>query len=571
MKLIYGIVAAGMLFTSCKSKTSDESLPVSDTAAIASGEAIFKQDCSACHTFDRDAIGPRLGGVTASATGEWIISFISDPKKMIDSGDERANKLYDRFKTIMPAFSQYDKEKMQQIFAFLKSKEGVAKEETADDPNALKDPIPEKIAMSDLIAELKLVANIPFSSEEKPRTRIVKLEVQPGTNNLFVLDQRGKLYTMINGKASVYFDMAAHMPAFINKPGLATGFGSIAFHPEFVANGLMYTTHTEPAGSRPADFGYADSILVTLQWVLTEWKTSNPAQTTFSGEGRELLRINMVTGMHGVQEVTFNPYAKRGGKDYGMLYVGIGDGACVEYNFPELVRHQLLWGSIIRIDPKGSNSKNGKYGIPADNPFAQKQSPEVYAFGFRNPHHITWLRSGTMLASNIGQHEIESYSIIKSGADYGWPIREGSFLHNEKGNINVVYPLAPDDAKAGITYPIIQYDHDEGNAMSDGFEYLGTAVPLLKGKFLYGDIPKGRLFFSNVNEMTEGKQAVIHEFQVSVDGKLTTMEKLCGDGRVDVRIGRDAKGELYIFTKPDGKIYQVTGAHLTASAPTAAH
>lgn len=570
MKLIYGITALCALLASCKSKTSDESSVLADSAAIASGEAIFKQDCSACHSFDRDAIGPRLGGVTASAPGEWIMNFVSDPKKMIESGDERANKLYDRFKTIMPSFTHYDNEKRQQIFAFLKSNENVAKAEITDDPNALKDPIPEKIAMSDLVAELKLVSSIPFSSEEKPRTRIVKLEIQPGTNKLFALDLRGKLYDISGSEPVVYFDMTPNRPAFIHKPGLATGFGSVAFHPEFVSNGLMYTTHTEPAGTQAADFAYADSIPVTLQWVLTEWKAANPGQSTFSGGGRELLRINMVTGMHGVQEICFNPYAKRGSKDYGLLYVGVGDGACVEYNFPELVRHQLLWGSIIRIDPKGNNSKNGKYGIPADNPFAHEQSPEVYAFGFRNPHHITWLKSGVMLASNIGQHEIESYSIIRNGGDYGWPIREGSFLHNERGNINVVYPLPADDASFNITYPVIQYDHDEGNAMSDGFEYLGSAVPLLKGKFLYGDILRGRLFFSDVKEIVPGKQAAIHEWQVSIDGKISTMEQLCGEKRVDMRVGRDARGELYVFTKPDGKIYQIVGAHMISSSPIAA-
>jgi len=570
MKLIYGIAAAAALLGSCKSKTSEESSPVADTAAIVAGEALFKQDCSACHAFDRDAIGPRLGGVTASAPTEWIAKFVSDPKKMIDSGDERANKLYNRFKTMMPAFSHYDEDKLADIVAFLKSKEGIQKAEVADDPNALKDPIPAHIAMSDLVADLKLFTTIPFSSDEKPGTRIVKLEVQPGKDKLFVLDQRGKLYDVSNGTPAVYFDMAALRPAFINKPGLATGFGSIAFHPEFSSNGLLYTTHTEPPGTKPASFAYADSIPVTLQWVLTEWKAKDPRQATFQGEGRELLRVNMVTGMHGVQEVTFNPYSKRTDKDYGLLYVGVGDGACVEYNFPDLVRHHLIWGSIIRIDPRGKNSTNGQYGIPADNPFHGAQDAEVYASGFRNPHHITWLRSGEMLASNIGQKYIESYSIIKKGADYGWPIREGSFLHNERGNINLVYALAADDAAAKITYPVIQYDHDEGNAMSDGFEYTGKEVPLLKGKFFYGDIPKGRLFYSEVKELIPGKQAVIKEWRVTIDGKMSTMEQLCGDSRVDMRIGRDAHGELYVFTKPDGKIYKVVGAHLQSTSPVAA-
>lgn len=568
MKFIYGIAALVILFASCKSKSSEDSTPATDSAAIVAGEALFRQDCSACHAFDRDAIGPRLGGITASASSDWIVKFIADPKKLIDSGDERSNKLYDRFKTVMPSFHQYGEEKLANILAYLKTKEGVAKADAAEDPNALKDPIPTPIPMSDLVAELKLVTTIPPSSEEAPRTRIVKLEIQPGTKKMFALDLRGKLYDISNGTPAVYFDMAANSPAFIHKPGLATGFGSVAFHPDFQTNGLMYTTHTEPAGTRVANFAYADSIPVTLQWVLSEWKASDPKASTFQGKGRELLRINMVTGMHGVQELTFNPYATRGSKDYGLLYIGVGDGACVEKNFPDLVRHHLVWGSILRIDPLGNNSTNKQYGIPADNPFVNKQDAEVYAYGFRNPHHITWLRSGEMLASNIGQKFIESYSIIQKGADYGWPIREGSFLHNERGNIDIVFALpAVDDAK--VTYPVIEYDHDEGNAMSDGFEYTGKAVPLLKGNFFYGDIPRGRLFFSEVKELVPGKHAEIKEWRVTLNGKLTTMEQLCGDKRVDMRIGRDGNGELYVFTKPDGKIYKIVAARQQSSATAA--
>jgi len=71
-------------------------------------------------------------------------------------------------------------------------------------------------------------------------------------------------------------DMAKLKPEFINEPGLGTGFGSFAFHPDFAKNGLLYTTHTEAPNSGKADFTYADSIKVTLQWVLTEWKAYEP-------------------------------------------------------------------------------------------------------------------------------------------------------------------------------------------------------------------------------------------------------------------------------------------------------
>jgi hypothetical protein len=88
--------------------------------------------------------------------------------------------------------------------------------------------------------------------------------IQPTTNDLFVLDLRGKLYRLRNNKPLVYMDMANVKTKFINEPGLATGFGSFAFHPEFFKNGLLYTTHTEATGSGKADFGYGDSIKVAL-------------------------------------------------------------------------------------------------------------------------------------------------------------------------------------------------------------------------------------------------------------------------------------------------------------------
>ena len=107
--------------------------------------------------------------------------------------------------------------------------------------------------------------------------------------------------------------------------------------------------------------------------------------------------------------------------------------------------------------------------------------------------------------------------------------------------------------------------------MSDGFEYTGKDVPLLKGKFLYGDIPKGRLFYSDVKEIAPGERAEIKEWQVTFNGQLTTMEQLCGDQRVDMRVGRDGNGELYVFTKPDGKVYQIVSAHLQSASPASAN
>src|SRR6185436_9002072 len=144
-------------------------------------------------------------------------------------------------------------------------------------------------------------------------------DFEPKTKELFVVDLRGKLYHLRGNEPEDYLDLAAQRPNFMHKPGHATGFGSFAFHPEFSKNGLLYTTHAEFPGSAKADFEFPDSIKVTLQWVLSEWRTSTPGAFPFKGEGRELFRVNMLSQIHGVQEITFNPLSKKGDPDYGLL------------------------------------------------------------------------------------------------------------------------------------------------------------------------------------------------------------------------------------------------------------
>lgn len=145
-----------------------------------------------------------------------------------------------------------------------------------------------------------------------------------------------------------------------------------------------------------------------------------------------MLRVNMVNNIHGVQEITFNPLAKPGAPDYGLLYIGVGDGGAAEQKYSFLCNsNKTIWSSVLRIDPRGTNSKNGRYGIPTINPFASDNDPEtlgeIFAIGFRNPNRISWSPDGKMLISDIGLANIEELNVGKAGANYGWPAREGTF------------------------------------------------------------------------------------------------------------------------------------------------
>lgn len=545
------------VFSSCTSRENEQ---------VAKGQDIFDQNCSACHNFRSNGIGPQLGGVTeAVKNDEWIKNFIKDPKALIDGADERAGMVFGRYNTYMPGFAHLKDEEIDAIVAYLKTKPAPPKKEFKPDGTELKDPIEAKIEMSDLVVDLKVVATIPPSSTEGQKTRICKLDYRPDTKEVFVVDLRGKLYKLTDKGPEMYLDMATEKPNFIHKPGLATGFGSFAFHPEFAKNGLLYTTHVEKPGSGTADFAYADTIKVMLQWVLSEWKTDDPKAFPFKGKSREMFRANMVHSFHGVQETTFNPLAKPGDEDYGLLYIGVGDGSSVEMGYPPLAHSKTkFWGTILRIDPRGNDSKNKQYGIPKTNPFVNDTDPEVlkeiFAYGFRNPHRISWSRKGQILASNIGHHNVEALNMIEAGRDYGWPEREGTFVMNYKKTMDFLYPLPDDDTKYNYTYPVAQYDHDEGNAISGGLEYWGSALPALKGKYLFGDIVKGRMFYVEMADLAIGKQAMIREFQLTLNGKKITLVETTGENKVDVRFGRDHTGEMYILTKPDGQVYKIVGA-----------
>ncbi|RXK48779.1 PQQ-dependent sugar dehydrogenase [Aquirufa rosea] len=523
------------------------------------GAQVFEMNCASCHNFKEDGIGPQLGGLKGVVDKQYLIDFINNPKGMIDAQVARAQDKFKKFKSYMPGFNHLDPQDIQDVIAYILEKPAPKLPNTKG-KLALENPIVPKIAFSGETINLKKVIQFPITNSTEPKTRINKMTFHPITKDRVISDLQGKLY-LLNSKneLSEYLDISKYFPHFTNKPGMATGLGSFAFHPLFAQNKLFYTTHTEPEIKGPADFTYGDSLRVKLQWIITEWTLDDAKSATVQGKSREIMRVNVIDQIHGMQEITFNPYAKVGDQDFGLLYIGMGDGGALEQRrgfIPNNIEH--AWGKVLRIDPLGRNSQNGKYGIPASNPFVGKKGlDEVFAQGFRNPNRISWLKDGRIIVSNIGQRNIESLYLLQAGKNYGWPLREGTFAIDPSSTTNTVYPLPKDDAKMGYTYPIAQFDHDEGNAMMGGFEYTGKAIPALRGKYIFGEIVRGRIFYIPISEIKEGSQARIRELKLRLEGKEVTLKELSKSNKADLRLGQDAQGELYIITKVDGMLYQI--------------
>ncbi len=397
-------------------------------------------------------------------------------------------------------------------------------------------------------------------------------EAPDGSGRLFVLDLRGKIYLIEDGDYSVYIDVKQQIGnKFIDAPGMGTGLSAFAFHPDFATNGKFYTGHAEAPGSGTPDFTPPNVATFTLQGVWTEWTADDPSANTFTGTRRELLRVNVPGNLHGVQELAFNPTAKSGDPDYGILYMTLGDGASMRDGRPGNLGHKgSLLGTIMRIDPLGNNSPNGKYGIPADNPFANdpEARKEIWAMGFRNPHRMNWdPATGDMYLGDIGEMNIEEVNLILPGHNYGWPDREGTWLFDRNSGANsfYLYELPDNDESFGFTYPVAQYDHQEDkngvNAIALGGVYRGNELPELKGKFVLGDIASGRMKYFEADAVQLGNQVPVYEFKAKLDNNqsftaLDLVKRNKNSNRADLRFSQDLKGNIYLLTKIDGAVYR---------------
>ncbi|MET7750646.1 PQQ-dependent sugar dehydrogenase [Micromonospora sp. NPDC005367] len=456
--------------------------------------------------------------------------------------------------------------------------------------DAIYDPVPEAQIQSRLGLVLTEYATFPKSEPTPAPTdaRLMRqarintiMEFPDGSGRRAVPDLNGKLYVVENGVPHVYLDVASTFaPKFFSGRGLGQGFGYVAFHPDFKRSGKFYTIHTEQASlaTEVPDWSQTGTL---FHGVITEWTASDPAADTFAGSRREVLRIGFGGQVHGIQEINFNPTAKKHDPDYGMLYLAVGDGGLgVRNTDPQNLA--LPHGKLLRIDPLGTNAANGRYGVPPSNPFVGREGAlgEIYAVGFRDPHRFSWDRqTGRMYLGHIGEHAIESIYEVRAGDNFGWSEREGAFVFDKTSTspCDKLFPLPADDEQYGYTYPVAAYDHDPaagwnctsdvGVAVAGGFVYRGRDVPALRGKYVFGDLVDGRVLYTEAKQMRRGEGlAPIHRLALfDAAGTPVRMQDLSAPGapgdpnRVDLRFGTDAQGELYILAKANGKIWKVTG------------
>jgi len=457
------------------------------------------------------------------------------------------------------------------------------------------------------------------------------LRDEPGGRRFFVNDLNGPLYILDKQTKQLtpYLNFKEVFPKFTAAMGFAAGLMNFVFDPDYARNGIFYTLHMEnlttpgesaapKAGVVPglnmADYTTTTALSTPMipnaafarEMVIVEWTDRQIGNTTFEGTAREVLRMQLPGLFHPLNEITFNPAARPGDPDWRVMYLGVGDSGTGERPGTMRLHAQrldTLHGKILRIIPMLSEhaststvSENGRYRIPNDNPFVSVEGArkEIWALGLRNPHRLTWYvdparpREAVLLAFNIGLVSWETVMIIKKGANYGYPLREGT---QSMSATNGMGPLPADDTipvqlsdtvtrgTVKPTYAVAAYPHAPGggDAIANGFVYRGKRIPALQGTLVFGDITTGRIWYAQMKEVLAADDgnpltlAPLHELGTRLralseetfkrrGGQGDTLPgfgAVAGRGRVDIRLAEDNDGELYVLTKGDGMIREL--------------
>lgn len=482
--------------------------------------------------------------------------------------------------------------------------------------------------------ELPLTGDMSSDRVSGPLARGSILREEPGGKRFFVNDLTGPLY-IIDKKTkrlSTYLNFdgsngrAGLFPKFTAAQGYAAGLINFTFDPDYKRNGIIYTLHMETPGTPGENVGPRAGAVPGLKLkgytttpalatptvpnpalardlVIIEWTDHKRRNTTFEGTAREVFRMQVPVLFHPLNEITFNPYARPGDPDWRVMYLGIGDAGTGERPGPMRMHAQrldTLHGKILRIIPmlnehKSTSiiSENGRYRIPNDNPFVSVEGArkEIWAYGLRNPHRLAWYANPVqpndpvLLAFNIGLVSWETVAIVKKGANYGYPLREGAQSMTETNGVgplpeNDVLPVRVTDTLTHgtvvPTYPVVAYSHgpEGGDAIANGFVYRGKRISLLKDSLVFGDITTGRVWFASMKDVLAADDgipstlATHHELgtQLRALSEATYRKRsgtqnglpgrgaVAGNGRIDIRLAEDDDGELYVLTKGDGMI-----------------
>ncbi len=442
------------------------------------------------------------------------------------------------------------------------------------------DPFPQPIEASAGVIEVGFTDFATLPDIDGAPARMMTWVDERGTDRFFVSDMRGPIYRIARdgGEVGLYVDVnEGRWGSGVEAGGRERGVQRVAFHPDIARAGApgygRFYTWADTNRTAPADFT-APGDGHTHDTVLHEWVALDPFAPVYDGgPPRELARFAQPFANHNGGHLAFHPTAAPGSPEYGLLYVGVADGGSGGDPLNLSLDLTNGFGKLFRIDPLGSNSANGAYGIPADNPFVGRADvlPEIYAYGLRNPQRFGWDPvTGNLFLADIGQNIIEKLTLVPAGANLGWNAWEGSFRYVSRTEVDVSDPRGD----PGVTFPVAEYDQIDpilqpSSAVTGVVVYRSDRIPHLRNRVLFGDFPTGEIFHIDADDLPAGGQDAIRRVLLVQGGERRTFLQVIRETneaqgrapatRTDLRFGEGPDGRVFLLNKQDGVIRELSG------------
>jgi glucose/arabinose dehydrogenase len=334
----------------------------------------------------------------------------------------------------------------------------------------------------------------------------VYLTAPIGDLRSFIVEQPGRIRIVENGNLveKPFLDIR-------NKVGYGgeRGLLSVAFHPQYRANGFLFVNYTDKNGD------------THIERYTVSASDKNAADLA---SAKLILAIDQPYANHNGGFNMFGPD--------GMLYVGMGDGGSQGDPHGNGQNPNVLLGKLLRINV----DRGDPYVVPAGNPYAKGGGRgEIWALGLRNPWRFAFDRAaGLLYIADVGQNKYEEIDVApmtSAGVNYGWNTMEGPSCHR--------LPLC---TKRGLQQPAFAYSHDAGAcSIIGGFVYRGRKIPEIQGQYFYSD-------YCN---------SWVRSYTYSADGTNRSWHQWLDRGLGNiVSFGEDGQGELYICSS-NGRVYRI--------------
>ncbi len=294
--------------------------------------------------------------------------------------------------------------------------------------------------------------------------RMVDFALVPGKPDEALVStqkERKVWHVSISGgfQRTVYGDLSSLAGGSGNEEGLL----SVALSPSFQSDKRVYVYYTQGGASN------LPTVLSRFDVVAGKMDTANETR---------ILEVPDFANNHNGGRILFGPD--------GYLYLSLGDGGGGGDPNENGQDKNTLLGKILRLKVTGEPT----YTSPPGNPFVGAPGrDEIWAYGFRNPWRFSFDRSGGALwVGDVGQSKWEEVESVVKGGNYGWDCYEGF----------VSYEPAGCGAKSTFKFPRAVYDHADGScSVTGGYVYRGSAMPELKGRYIYGDFCSGKIWAVN--------------------------------------------------------------------------